>query len=508
MPQPVLALRSSLIRYVPWPHDDRWYISPPISYAPPKAVQFLPKSLLQAPVDLQKQLEQTRAHFPLNSMVTKGPDPLFFRHPTVKEAFTQAARNRFKAQLDDLDPRIRAKLEQPFGKDNLQQCFRSEGTLRHVLLPLWKSGFLVGDAMAWDNLAEAYFPAKVMLGMLDKYGDVDFNPLRGFPQDWESETSFNTDRIEMVSAAMLHFNGSVADVVRWIGGPHVAAHRDHHAILARLEQAGLPADLLATLRRIFFSGIPNYCNADATEENFLAFLRYGNHKTFTADVDKARKAAIKDNKRGFTLLFDRLLIYLLLHCHVTPQGMVDLATLFKNPRTIFDSSFLPFFWSMAINCWTTKDTEPPLTFAMAELMFMIWVYNMRITYPWLEIYLMDDDVSGAFRWLKYHPNLVALHASIILGLGCLNTGGTFGDNTTPSNFDPIALARRLLAMWIWTNDVPAQLEAKQFLPPVQLAMALLSRPMQTRSIPGSWMRPATGNLPPTICMSMTTCTQK
>jgi hypothetical protein len=38
-----------------------------------------------------------------------------------------------------------------------------------------------------------------------------------------------------------------------------------------------------------------------------------------------------------------------------------------------------------------------LTFAGAELGFMVWLYNLRITYPLLEIYIADDDISGAFR---------------------------------------------------------------------------------------------------------------
>ena len=277
------------------------------------------------------------------------------------------------------------------------------------------------------------------------------------------------DRLAQVSAALLHFNGSVADLVRWIGGPHVGAHRDHPSILATLSAAGLPATLLQTLARIFYQGIPSYCNADSTEDNFAAFYRYGNHSTVMADPAKAYKAMLKDNKRGFTLLFDKRLLLFLLHSHTTPQGMVDLQSAFKNPRPIFDSSFRPEVWCLAINDWTSKLTEPPLTFATAELLFMQWLYNLRVTYPTSDIFLGDDDVSGAFRWLKYHPNLVGLHASLMCGLGVLNTGGTFGDNTTPSNFDPIALARRLLAQHLWSTDSPDIARALQYLPSLQFA---------------------------------------
>ena len=139
----------------------------------------------------------------------------------------------------------------------------------------------------------------------------------------------------------------------------------------------------------------------------------------------------------------------MLHCHLTPQGVVDLNTVHKNPRPIFDSTFRPYPWCSAINDRTSKDNEPRLTFASAELGFMTWLYNLRITYPDVEIYIADDDVSGAFRLMKYHPNLMALHTSIQAGYAVVNTGGTFGDNTSPSNFDPIGLARRIRASALW-----------------------------------------------------------
>ena len=68
---------------------------------------------------------------------------------TLREAFTHAAQARFKVTLDRLDHQVLAKLEQPFGKENLLQCFYSTPGLCCVLLPLWKSGFLVGCRDDW-----------------------------------------------------------------------------------------------------------------------------------------------------------------------------------------------------------------------------------------------------------------------------------------------------------------------------------------------------------------------
>jgi hypothetical protein len=96
----------------------------------------------------------------------------------------------------------------------------------------------------------------------------------------------------------------------------------------------------------------------------------------------------------------------------TSQQLEKFNTPYKNPRPILDSSFCPYPWCFTINDWTHKDNEPPLTFAGAELGFMVWLYNLRITYPDLEIYIADDDVSGAFRLMRYHPNCMASYAHL------------------------------------------------------------------------------------------------
>ena len=388
---------------------------------------------------------------------------------TLNAMFTQASQRRFRCILDGIDPRINAKLDQPFGKDNLRQCFHSQATLRHVLLPLWKSGFLFGRDQDWENFAQAYFPTRVLLDLLHDFGDVPFQGIRGYPSGWEVESDVNLDRVRMATAALLHFNGSVADLVRWIGGPHVGAHRDHFLTFRLLEEANADPEVISDLKRIFLHGIPSLCNAEASDENFSAFYNYGNHTTVNDEPGKTYKAMVKDNRKGFTLLFDPRSVLLMLDCHVTPQGIVDLNSPYKNPRPIFDSSFRPYPWAHAINDWGDKDNEPRLTFASAELGFMVWLYNLRLTYPRREIYIADDDVSGAFRLMKYHPNLMALHTSIQCGFAVVNTGGTFGDNTSPSNFDPIGLARRQLSQFLWRTSRTLKARILPYLPSLRLA---------------------------------------
>jgi len=236
-----------------------------------------------------------------------------------------------------------------------------------------------------------------------------------------------------------------------------------------LQLAGVDERVCRDLHRIFYNGIPALCQAEATEENFAAYYKYGNHSTVDDEPEKTYQAMVKDARKGFTLLLDERATLLMLHSHLTPQGVMDLNNLYKSPRPIFDSSFRPEPWCWAINDWTSPDNEPPLTFSTAELEFMVWLYNLRVTYPDLEIYLADDDISGAFRLMKYHPNLVLMHSSRQCGYCVVNTGGTFGDNTNPLNFDPLGLGRRQLAHNLWTAASSAVSTITPYLPALNLA---------------------------------------
>lgn len=332
---------------------------------------------------------------------------------SVAGVFTRNLQLSTAARLNEKDPRIVAKLDQPFGVENLTQCLYSTPSLHHILLPLWKSGFLVWCDVDWRSLCAAHYPARVLRELLQECGTVCFQPLRGYPAGWESETVVNTDRVRMATAAFLHFNGSVADLVRWIGGPHVGAHRDHQAIFRRLESTSVDPHIIDDLRRILIHGVSGCCDASSTEEHFSACCCHcGNHSTLTEEPDKTLTVLVKDNQKGFTLRSDPRTVLLMPHCHLTPQGVMDLRSTFKSPCPVVDSGFRPHPWCFAINDWTDKVNGPPLTFATAEVELMIWLCNLCVTYPNKELHMAEDDVSGAFCFVKCpKPGLPSLESA-------------------------------------------------------------------------------------------------
>jgi hypothetical protein len=104
---------------------------------------------------------------------------------------------------------------------------------------------------------------------------------------------------------------------------------------------------------------------------------------------------------------------------------------------------------MAINDFTSKLSKPEMVFPLAWINYLTWLWNLQMTYPWVELYLGDDDMSGAFWRIKYNPNLVAMHAFLVFGILFISTGQTFQDCTSPANWEPVARNWQQYARFLW-----------------------------------------------------------
>lgn len=364
------------------------------------------------------------------------------REPEV--TFNLATAKGKEEMYSTLPSETRLRLDQPYGKDDANHSFTNEACFRHCLLPLYYSSFLAEDE--WEYFCTTNNHARKLATLLSDYGNIDFRPLRTnyFPPGWEDATDFDYHRSAMLTSCFLHYKGSAAAVTRYVGGPLIGDHRDVPKILRNI-RGMVPDHIYNSVQRVYTVGAPAYCNASSTEANLNDYLEYGNHKTVSEGEDVLHKAMLKDEKRGHVIRMDPRLLEFIIHLHVCPIGLVDLKHAIKKPRPIFDASHKPHPLSETINTWTNKSTEPSLEFPATFMAILRWIWNMRVRYPTSEIYLLDDDVTAAFRMFSWHPNLVSMHGLQALNAVWLMVRLTFGDCTSPPNFEPIAIARRYLA---------------------------------------------------------------
>ena len=364
-------------------------------------------------------------------------------------------------QLDQfaltLEEEVQAPLYNKHGKPHKNISFTGEYRFRHIIPHLINSNYL--DTRSNDTLDKASFLVRQYRTLHHEYSEIDIEPGRGFKpyENFRNEKVLNKDRIRLHSAALLQTDCNIEKLVRRLGGPHLATHRNVTRILRKLKDSVEPV-ILEELKRVFTYGSPKQCNAHNTEENLQKFYDYGNHSSVDDNPDIFMKTLIKDSRRGNTLLFDDRFFSYIPNVHLTPQGIASLDDKWKQERAVFDSSFRPDLFSFAINDWTSKLTEPEVQFPGSFLRLLIWIWNLRISYPHLAIFLGDNDVTNAFRLIKNNPGVVAMCGYRACGLLGFATGQTFGNCYSPANFEPAAIARQQHAQWLWTHKKEAVLE--------------------------------------------------
>ena len=382
---------------------------------------------------------------------------------TYKGRLSATKKKAFIAEF--LPTRVQLHLENPFGKDNLSQCFYSRPIFRTVFIIMAKSGFLSNSSKC---LGAAY-PRTVQF-LLRRYGSIDFSPLRQPNYTWATETDFVPSRIAMTTAALLYYDGDVASLVRYVGGPHTYADLDVDKILDRLKPI-LQESTWLDLKRMYKQGCPNKANIDSTAENYQAFRDYGNHPPATEHAAILRKALVKTSKRQLMLMADLKIIDFCIYIHLNPMSVVDWLHRYRKARCITDCSTRPLPFCFAVNDWTSKDDESPLTPTQAIIEHITRVYNLAITFPLIRKAGLRDDISCAFPRFKHHPNVVGMYSTQFEEFWCINTGQTFGENTSPSNFDNAARARKEASQHFW-HDPSIIEKAAPYLPPLPASSPL------------------------------------
>ena len=264
--------------------------------------------------------------------------------------------------------------------------------------------------------------------------------------NYASQTSIDISRVKKMLAATLQYDLDIPTLIRFLGGNYTGEYRDSKATIKALKNAKCNQTIIDDLQRLLEKGSPNHMNASTTHQNFLDFFRYGNHSSTNQNMDKLMKAMNKEDKNQYLISLPNWLARFIPHLHVTPQGLVIKEG--KNDRLVWDGSFIPHWLATCINMMLTDDTEPKIVYGTAFQRHLEVIWNSRISHPHTDILLFDDDVKGAFRHCKYHPDIATAFSFIIAKFLFIPLGGTFGSITSPSNFEPIARARTHLAEFL------------------------------------------------------------
>lgn len=330
--------------------------------------------------------------------------------------------------------------QQQFGKDTVNQSFTCDKSFLHIALHLYKCKYLTRTD--FKKVWTAVPITRRLYRDWKRTKNLPFWELRNPNPNWQTQEEIDDKRVDMRMACLFHYNFDLAAVQRFLGGEHVAAHRDPDVILPQVEGL-VPPKVYEDFERLLRFGAPAKYNEHGSREQFLEYRDYGNHKSLDQNPDAFRKAMNKEDKRDYVLTLPAYLKDFIPDLWLTPNGLLRIPG--KKDRVIFDSSFLLHAYSRVYNYCVENDDEPDIIFGAAWSNYLRRIYNLRITYPDKEIYLFDDDVVAAFRQAKYHPNVISSKAFCDDRYLFVPTGLTFGDKTSPPSFEPFAISRMALA---------------------------------------------------------------
>jgi len=129
---------------------------------------------------------------------------------------------------------------------------------------------------------------------------IDFSSLRDPRYDYEKQTEICLHRVDMASAAMVHFGLDPGKLVRWLGGEYIGERRDVFLILATFKDH-ISKDNYAHMKRIFIDGCPEELQFDKPLSNKLTMIEQGNSKSFNENPELVLKTMNKEDRYSHLL---------------------------------------------------------------------------------------------------------------------------------------------------------------------------------------------------------------
>ena len=210
------------------------------------------------------------------------------------------------------------------GKHNPRLQWSGEIVFRHIIPTFILHGVSYLQDKEFAAFRETTRLVSVYCSLHRKYSTMDPSKARGFEmyKNFRSETDFDQERCDLLTAALLQLGFRVPDLVRYLGGTHTGSHRDITQIRRNLTPSVEPK-LLEEVIDLFTRGAPNEANGFSSNENFMTYYQYGNHQLCNQFEEYFKEVMVKDSKRGNIILVDPAVLFFIPDLHLTPQAMVD-----------------------------------------------------------------------------------------------------------------------------------------------------------------------------------------
>jgi len=300
-------------------------------------------------------------------------------------------------------------------------------------------GAFDGADVARATFAEVNPDHAALFEYVPKLMKVDFSRLREPWYDYAHQKGIDRHRVWLLAACAVHYNLDFGLVMRYMPDETLAKWRDKDRILAAARPV-VSDDDYEHMNRILTFGCPAEFNWEEPAENKETFLRRGNHKTIDENPEVVESSVVKEVKNSHVTPFPRFLVVGSPYARTTPQTVVNAEHETKKPRLCFDGTTVLNWWETSINMITPTTNEAQCTFGLVFMAFLVWIWNLRISYPHTEILLAYVDISSCFRWPRIFPCLVGAFGFIIGAYFFAANAMVFGSVVSASSWEPFRRA--------------------------------------------------------------------
>ncbi len=135
---------------------------------------------------------------------------------------------------------------------------------------------------------------------------VDFTPLRDPRLGYEQQDHINPYRVEMASAAMIHFGLDPSKVVHFLLGEYTSQYCNVRCTLDAIRDH-ITSDDSSHINQILLDGCPAQLTFKEPSSNKLEFISRGNSKSFVKNPWLVQKTMNKEDRHSHLVLMDPLL---------------------------------------------------------------------------------------------------------------------------------------------------------------------------------------------------------
>lgn len=248
--------------------------------------------------------------------------------------------------------------------------------------------------------------------------------------------------------------------MRYLGNNYTGAYREVDKIVTKLRELNIDEDLIDKYIRVMVTCCPNHFVAETTRANTLLHWRMQNGPTINRKLDQVLKTMNKEDKNNFVIPLPHWFSRFIPNSFFTPQHILEKPG--KKDRQIFNVSKRYSPDSVPINFMTSTPhgLEEPCLFGRVQEDLYQRIYNLRVTYPDVDVVVHANDVKSAFRQIKLHPDIMGAFSFIIADTLFLACGLPFGTDFSPANWEVVCQLIEVVAQRLFPDGTLLPKHAK------------------------------------------------